>query len=80
MKLLPSVFAHLTKTDVYKIGISSHTALNMWILTLRSYFKLICEYERHTLPDTKVIVAKDHGKNYIKVRLFIVRRLLRNRL
>ena len=35
---------------------------------LRSYFKLTCEYEHHILPNTKASAAKDHGKNYMKVR------------
>ena len=47
---------------------------------LRSYLKLICEYELHSLPNRKVSGAKDHGKNYIKVRLSLVRHLLRKRL
>ena len=42
--------------------------------------KLICEYELHSLPNKKVSGAKDHGKNYIKVRPPLVRHLLRNRL
>ena len=33
---------------------------------LRSYLKLNCEYELHSLPNKKVSGAKDHGKNYIK--------------
>ena len=47
---------------------------------LRSYLKLTCEYELHVLPNTKVSTAKDHGKNYMKVRPPMVRHLLRNRL
>ena len=48
---------------------------------LRSYLKLICEYERHSSPNKKVGGAKDHGKNYmIKVRPPLVRHFLRNRL
>ena len=34
----------------------------------RSYLRLTCKYERHILPNTKVTSAKDHGKNYMKVR------------
>ena len=47
---------------------------------LTSYLKLICEYELHSLPNTKVSGAKDHGKNCINVRPPLVRHLLRNRL
>ena len=36
--------------------------------SLRSYLKLIYEYELHSLPNKKVSGAKDHGENYIKVR------------
>ena len=38
------------------------------------------DYELHSLPNRKVSGAKDHGKNYIKVRPPLVRHLLRNRL
>ena len=54
-------------------------ALKLGIQTLRSYFKIICEYEFHILPNRKDGAAKDHGKNYIKVRPPLVRHL-RNRL
>ena len=47
---------------------------------LRSYLKLICGYELHSLPNKEVRGAKDEGKNYIKVRPLLVRHLLRNRL
>ena len=47
---------------------------------LRSYLKLICEYELYSLPNKKVSTAKDHGKNYIKVRPPLVLHFLRNRL
>ena len=47
---------------------------------LRSYLKLICEYELQSLQNEKVSGAKDHGKNYIEVRPPLVRHLLRNRL
>ena len=60
--------------------VSNHTALILGVHALRSYLKLICEYELHTLPNKKVILAKDHGKNYIKVRPPLVRHLLRSRL
>ena len=47
---------------------------------VESYLRLICEYELHSLPNKKVSGAKDHGKNYIKVRPPLVSHLLRNRL
>ena len=37
-------------------------------------------FELYILRDTKVSAAKDHGKNYIKVRLPLVRHLLCNSL
>ena len=55
-------------------------ALILGVHALRSDMKLICEYELHSLPNKKVTGAKDHGKNYIKVRSPLVRHLLRNRL
>ena len=42
--------------------ISNRTALISGVYALRSYFKLICEYELHSLPNKKVSGAKDHGK------------------
>ena len=45
---------------------------------LRSYLKLTCEYELHTLSNVKVGATKDHGENYMNVRQQLVRRLLRN--
>ena len=47
---------------------------------LRNYLKPISEYEVHSFPNKKVSGAKDHGKNYIKVRPPLVRHILRNRL
>ena len=41
---------------------------------------LTCEYELDILPNTKVSPAKDHGENYMKVILPLVRHLLRNYL
>ena len=38
------------KTKVNKFVISSHTALILGKETLKSYLKLVCEYELHTLP------------------------------
>ena len=47
---------------------------------LESHFELIGGYELHSLPNKKVSGAKDHDKNYIKVRPPLVRHCLRNRL
>ena len=60
------------KTIVNKFAISNHTALILGVHVLRSYLKLICQYELHSLPNRKVSDAKDHGKNYIKIRLPLV--------
>ena len=68
------------KTIVNKFAISNHTALIVGVHALRSYLKLICEYELHSLPNKKVSGTEDHGKNYIKVRPPLIRHLLRNRL
>ena len=54
------------KSIVNKFAISNHTALILGVRALRSYFKLVFEYERHSLPNKKVSGAKDHGKNYVK--------------
>ena len=64
------------KIIVNKFAISNHTALIFGVHALRSYLKLNCEYELHILPNiTKVSAAKDHGKNYMKVRPPLVRHL-----
>ena len=68
------------KTIVNKFAISNHTALILPVHALRSYLKLIYEHELHSLPNKKVSSAKDHGKNYIKVKWPLVRHLLRNRV
>ena len=39
------------KTTVNKFAISNHTALILGVHALRSYLKLICEYELHSLPN-----------------------------
>ena len=62
------------------VSLLNHTVLILGMHALRSYLMLICEYELHSLPNKKVSGAKDHGKNYIKVRPLLVRHLLRNRL
>ena len=64
---------------VNKVAISNHTAFMLGVRGLRSYLKLISEYELHSLPNEKVSGAKDHGKNYIKVKPPLVHHLLRNR-
>ena len=51
------------KTVVNKFAVSNHTALILGVRTVRSYLKLICEYELHSLPNKKVSSAKDHGTN-----------------
>ena len=61
-----------------KIAISSHTAIKLDKQALRSYLKPTCEYELHTLPNAKANVAKDHGKNYTKIRSSLVRHLWSN--
>ena len=75
-----SLCALWTKTVVNKLAISNYTALTLRVHALRSYLKLIREYELHSLPNKKVSGARDHGKNYTKVRLPLVRHLLRNSL
>ena len=67
-------------TIVNKFAISNRKALILCVHALRNYFKLISEYELHSLPNKNVSGAKDHGKNYIKVKPPLVRHLLRNRL
>ena len=62
------------KTIVNKFAISNNTALILGVDALRSYLKL------NSLPNKKVSDAKDHGKNYIKVRPPLVRHLLRDPL
>ena len=68
------------KTIVNKFAFSNRTALILGVHALRSYLKLIFEYELHSLPNKKVSGAKGHGKNYIKVRPPLVCHLLRDRL
>ena len=63
------------KTNVNKFAIWSHTSFKLNKQALRSYLKLTCEYEFHILPNTKVSAAKDHGKNYMKVRPRLVRHI-----
>ena len=74
--VLPRVLRTWIGTIVNKFAISNHAALILGVHALRSYLKLICEYEIHSLPNKKVSGAKDdHGKNYIKFRPPLVRHL-----
>ena len=50
------------------------------IQTLRSYFKLSCEYELYIFANTKISAAKDDGEIYINFRPLLVCHLLHNRL
>ena len=68
------------ETIVNKFAVSNHMALILGVRAPKSYLKLTCEYELHSLPNKKVSGAKDPGKNYIKVRPPLVRYLLLNRL
>ena len=61
--------------DVHKFAISSHTILKLGLQPLRSYFKIVYEYEFHILQNRTVGAEKDHGENYIKVRPPLVRDL-----
>ena len=67
------------KTIVDKFAISNYTALILAVHALRSYSKLIVNMG-FIFYQIEVTGAKDHGKNYIKVRPPLVRHLLRNRL
>ena len=44
----------LLKTIVNKFAISSHTTLILGVHALRSYLKLICDHELHSLPNKTV--------------------------
>ena len=68
------------KTNVDKFAFSSHATLIIGTQALRSYLRLTCEYEHHTLQNAKVSTAKDHGENYIKNRLPLVYHLFANLL
>ena len=68
------------KQTLISLLLSHHKALKIDIQTLRSYLKLIHEYDLHTLPNTKVSAEKDHGESYMNVRPPLVRHLLRNPL
>ena len=46
------------KTNSYMSAISSHTALKLSEQALKSYLKITCEFQLHTLPNKKVSAAK----------------------
>ena len=48
------------KTTVNKFAISNHTALilRVCVCALRSYWKLICEHELHSLSNKMVVVQR----------------------
>ena len=66
------------KTIVDNFAISNYAALILGVYALSSDLKLICKYELYILPNKKVIPAKVHDKNYIKVRPLLFRHRLRN--
>ena len=49
------------KIDVNKFATSAHMALKLRRQALESYFKITCQFQRHTLPNKKVSGAKDYG-------------------
>ena len=55
-------------------------ALKIDLPALRSYLRLICEYELYILPNEKVSAARGYGENYIRDRPPLVLHLLRNGL
>ena len=55
-------------TIVNKFAISNHTALISGVRALRSYSKLNCEYDLHSLPNKKLVAQRIMVKNYIKFR------------
>ena len=65
----------IVKTHLNKFAISSHTALKLATKDQRWNLKIIYEYKLDILPNTKVSVAKDDGKNYLKVKPPLVRHL-----
>ena len=67
-----SLCALESKTNVSKFAISTRTALKLGIQALRNYLKLTCECELLALPNAKVNVAKDHGKNHMNIRLLLI--------
>ena len=75
-----SLCAFTLKTIFNKFAISNLTALILGVHTLRCYLKLNCEYELHSLANKKVSAAKDHSKNYIKVRPLLVHYILPHRI
>ena len=54
--------------------------LKLGTQNLGSYMGLTCEYELDILSNTKGSLAKDHSENNMKLRPFLTRHLLHNRL
>ena len=53
------VFLHTwIETIVDKFAVSNHTALILSVHAPRSYLKLICEYELHSLPNKKLVAQR----------------------
>ena len=46
------------KTIINKFAISNHAALILGVHAVRSYLKLICEYELHSLPNKKLVAQR----------------------
>ena len=60
--------------NINNFAITSHMTFKSNNEALRNYLEPTCQYERsHTLPNRKITFVEDHGKNYIKVRLLLVR-------
>ena len=63
VKLIKTTVVHESlrtwiKTTVNKFAISNHTALIVGVHVLRSYLKLICEYELHSVPNKKLVAQR----------------------
>ena len=68
------------RSNFHAVFTMSLCALELKQTLIIFFEKLTCEHEFHTLPNTKVSTAKDHGEYYMKVRPPLVRHLLRNSL
>ena len=67
------------KTNVDNFATRNHIVFKLSIRALKKYLKLGYAHELQNLLNTKVSAAKDHGKNYMKVRLPLAHYLSRNR-
>ena len=76
--LTMSLYVLESKQMLISFAILSHAVLKLGTQNLGSYMKLTCEYEVDILSNTKVSLAEDHGENYMKLRPFLARHLLRN--